>query len=244
MKIYDFEVIDRCLFWKEKKILVVGDLHLGYEEALFGRNSGVPRNQLKDTNEILRKIFKKTGKVEKIILLGDVKHVFGGILRQEFEDFEVLIEFFKKNMMKDGEIIIIRGNHDAILKPMVKNYENVLLVESYFEKKYLFMHGDPRSIKKNYEIMQKKEVECLILGHFHPAYVLKDKKSVKKEKYKCFLYGFSKEYSQNVIFVPSFFPLITGSDIITDLELYTKGMKLVLIDESGKAYDFGNVKSL
>ena len=35
MKIADFEIVDRCLFLAKEKILVVGDLHLGYEEYLM-----------------------------------------------------------------------------------------------------------------------------------------------------------------------------------------------------------------
>jgi len=34
MKIKQFEIVNRCLYWKEKKALIIGDLHLGYEDSL------------------------------------------------------------------------------------------------------------------------------------------------------------------------------------------------------------------
>ncbi len=242
MKIYDFEVIDRCLFLKKEKILIVGDLHLGYEDSLASKGFAVPRSQFIQTKEILERIFKKIGKVKKIILLGDVKHVFGKIMKQEFFDFEQLIRLFNENLIKKGEIIITKGNHDTILEPISKKYENITLYDQYILDNTLFFHGDTQSVKKNYKSIKDKKIKLIVIGHFHPAYILKDKNSVKQEKFKCFLYGFSSEYKKEIIFVPSFFPLIEGSDIIQELEIYEKGMKAILIDGNGKTYDFGKIK--
>lgn len=241
MKISNFEVIDRCLFWREKKVLVVGDLHLGYEDNLINRGLAVPRSQFRETEEILKSIFKKVGKVRKIILLGDVKHVFGKILNQEFFDFYSLVSLFNKNLLNRGEIIITKGNHDTVLENISMKYKNITLYDYYLLDQVLFLHGDAKSVKRSYQVIEDNKLKLIVLGHFHPAFILRDKKSVKQEKYKCFLYGFSKEYHPQVIFVPSFFPLIEGSDIIKDLEIYEKGMKLVLLDEEGKLYNFSKL---
>jgi putative SbcD/Mre11-related phosphoesterase len=232
VKIKQFEVIDRCIFWKEKKILIVGDLHLGYEDNLVERGFAVPRSQFNQTKDIFRRIFNKIGKVNKIILLGDIKHVFGKIMKQEFFDFEQLIKLFKENMVKEGEIIITKGNHDTILEPLLKKYNSIYLDNNYIIKNTIFLHGDSKSIKENYKIIKNKEIKLLVVGHFHPAYILKDKNSIKQEKFKCFLYGFSSKYQKEIIFVPSFFPLVEGSDIVQELKVYEKGMKLILIDDN------------
>jgi putative SbcD/Mre11-related phosphoesterase len=242
VKIKQFEVVDRCLFWKEKKILIVGDLHLGYEDNLASRGFAVPRSQFMQTKEIFEKIFNKIGKVDKILLLGDVKHVFGKIMKQEFFDFEQLITLFTENLIERGEIIITKGNHDTILENISRKYEKITLCDKYIIGKTLFLHGDSKSVRENYECIKDKKIKLIVVGHFHPAYILKDKNSVKQEKFKCFLYGFSSEYQKEVIFTPSFFPLIEGSDIIQELEIYEKGMKAILIDGSGKTYDFGKIK--
>lgn len=241
MKIYDFEVIDRCLLWKKEKTLIIGDLHLGYEEGLMQHGMIIPRNQLNATIKILSRILNKTGRLNKIILLGDVKHYFGKILQQERNDFGSIIKLFNDFLNKDGKIIITAGNHDKILFPITEKYKNVEILDNYILNKILFIHGDSSSIKKSYNNIKNKNINYIVLGHFHPAYILKDKKSIKEEKYKCFLYGYSREYDKNVVFVPSFFPLIEGSDIINDLEIYQKGMKIILITENGKTYSFNQI---
>jgi len=241
VKIFDFEVVDRCLFWKEKKTLIVGDLHLGYEQSLNERGISVVRNQLSQTKEIFERIFKKIGRVNRIILLGDVKHHLGGILRQELQDFEDLVLFFKKNLLDGGKIIVTKGNHDNILEPITRTYSNVVLLDGFSEQGIIFLHGDSQSVKKNYTLLKDIKTKLVVLGHFHPAYLLKDRKSIKEEKYKCFLYGKSSEYKKKVIFVPSFFPLTEGSDILKDTEIYERGMKLVLVADNGGTYGFGKV---
>lgn len=241
MKIYDFGVVDRCLFLKKDKIVIVGDLHLGYEDGLIKSGISIPRTQLAETIAIFNRVFEKTGKVKKIILLGDVKHYFGKILAQEREDFESIMKIFLNYLDKDGQIIITAGNHDKILLPITKKYNNIRLLDKFLFKNIFFMHGDASSIKKSYLDIKNKKTKLIVLGHFHPAYILKDKGSVKEEKYKCFLYGKSKEYGKNVIFVPSFFPPIEGSDIKKELEIFNKGMKAVLVTNTGNIYKFSNI---
>jgi hypothetical protein len=41
--------------------------------------------------------------------------------------------------------------------------------------------------------------------------------------------------------VPSFFPLVEGSDIKKDLEIYEKGMKIIAISDDGKLYKFRKI---
>jgi hypothetical protein len=238
MKIENFEVIDRCLYWPDEKMLILGDLHLGYENLLSEQGTSIPLRQLSETIEILGRVFKnlKNKKVEKIVILGDVKHHFGGILRQEIEDFVKLVNFFEKEN-ENIKIIITKGNHDNIFNSFIN--KNLEVVDYLFEKGVLFFHGDSKSLKKSYEILKSKEVKLVVVGHFHPAYILKEKNGEKQEKYKCFVYGFSSEYNKKIIFVPSFFPLIVGSDIFSELEITdVKTMKKILIDEQGNLYKF------
>lgn len=242
MKIYNFEVADRCLFWNGKKILIAGDLHLGYEESLNFLGSSVLRNQLNETIVIFKSIFKKIGKVKKIILLGDVKHYFKGILKQEYEDFEKIIFLFRKNMTKNGKIIITKGNHDNVLEPIAKKYNDVFLFENYSIEDVLFLHGNKRSIEKSRERITDKKIKKIVLGHFNPAYTVEDVRGIKKEKYKCFLYGKSKKYGKKTVFVPSFFPIAEGKDIMEKEKIYEKKMNIVCIDEFGNSYCFKDTK--
>jgi len=243
MKISRFEAVGRCLLWKEKKILVIGDLHLGYEDYLQEAGWSFPKTQMQESEKILNKILKKIGKVEKIILLGDVKHYFGGILSEEFGDFYKIIEILGKKLEKNGKIIITRGNHDNILEPIVKNYKKVELVDYYVEEDAIFFHGSPKNFKDFSSILRKKEIKVIICGHFHPAVLLE--KGEKKEKYKCFLHGRDSDLKKEIVILPSFFPLVEGSNILMHAQLEKKkilNFKVYLVDEEDNVYDFGKVK--
>lgn len=258
MKIQDFEILDRCLFWRKEKILVVGDLHLGFEEVLREQGWNIPKNQIRETLENMEKIFRKTKKCREIILLGDVKHYFAGILAGEWKDFYELMKLLKKNLLKNGKIIIIKGNHDSILEPLIytpqkseKNHAEIGIYDFYIKNSYLFIHGDYRGLKKIRKIKKqhKQNFSLIICGHYHPALVLKDKYGIKSERYKCFLYGKSKEFNTYIVILPSFFPLIEGTDIFSHNSMLegwidVKNFSVYAIDDSGNVYDFGKIKDI
>ncbi len=221
MKIAKFEIVDRCLFLKERKTLIVGDLHLGYESSINEEGVVIPKSQMKENYDLFRRIFKKTGKVKKIILLGDVKHYFGKVLEGESNDFVNLVYFFREFLLKDGKIVITKGNHDNILEKIVEHYKDVKLVSYLIEEGVLFFHGDSKSLAAVSLKLFDKKIKLVIKGHFHPAVVLTD--GSKKEKYKCFVYGsFNKK---KTILVPSFFPLVEGWDIFSHKQFNKKSLE-------------------
>lgn len=240
-KIERFEAMDRCLFWKERKMLVVGDLHLGYEGLLNERGWTFPRTQVDETLEILKRIFEKTGKLKEVVLLGDVKHYFAGVLTMEFRDVYKIIEFIKKNLYENGKIVIVKGNHDNILEPIVKNYNFVELKDNYFVEDVCFFHGDKDSFSKFILDSKAKKCKLVVVGHFHPAVTLIE--DAKSEKYKCFLFGKDNKLKKQMIVVPSFFPLIEGSDVLKEIrERDFSDFRVFVV--SDRVYDFGKVKSL
>src|SRR3989344_4516954 len=98
------EFIGKCLFISgRKKVLVIGDLHFGYEEYLNRTGIFVSRKMFSDAIKYLDKVFKRTGKVDFVVLLGDVKHDFGRINLQERKETREFIEYLKKN---SNEILI------------------------------------------------------------------------------------------------------------------------------------------
>lgn len=247
MKIERFEIVESCLFWKDEKILIVGDMHLGYENYLEEKGWSFPKTQMDVSEEVLKKIFKKTGKLKKVILLGDVKHFFSGILAGEYSDFNFIIKLIKNNLYKSGEVIITKGNHDKILSPIVKRYDFVKMKEVFIWKDVGFFHGHFDMIEKyNLDLVDKK-IKIILVGHFHPAVVLKD--DIKQEKYKCFLYGKHKQLRKKIIILPSFFPLVEGSDIFSSNLLNNKQMNIskfevYTVDSNGNSYDFGKAGKL
>jgi hypothetical protein len=255
MKISKFEIIDKSLFWRKEKTLIIGDLHLGYEQLLQEHGYYIPKSQNKETLNDLKEILKQTGKCNEIILLGDVKHYFSGILKAEWNDFFELIHLLKENLNPKGKIIITKGNHDSILEHLVYQIEEknpqsstseIQLHDYYIKKSILFIHGDYKTLKKISKIRSKSSFSMMIMGHFHPAIMLKDKLKIKQERYKCFLYGKSSPLKLETIILPSFFPLIEGTDILSKDSLLEgwfdiKNFEVFALDDKGHAYDFGKV---
>lgn len=236
-----FQAVDRCLYWKEKKILIVGDLHLGYEDYLAESGWSFPKTQLQDTLSIFEKIFNETGKLKEIVLLGDVKHYFAGVLNEEFSDFKKVIELFNKNLLSGGKIVIVKGNHDNILEPIIQRwgYDGIKVVPSYSVDDVLMFHGD-KDFWEKIEVYDKKN-KLLIVGHFHPAVSIRE--SAKKEVYKCFLFGKFKD--KKVIVVPSFFTLVEGTDVsVRKLDGWFDVSKYELFVVADKVYEFGKVRAL
>ncbi len=230
------ELVGKCLIVEglKDRVLVIGDLHLGYEESLNERGFFVSRSVLKNVLDYFEKFFKKFGRFDKIILLGDVKHEFGKISRQEWGEVIEVVESFKK---KCEEIIIVKGNHDKILEPVIRRYEYVRFVDYYIFEEFCFLHGD-REFKEIYS----KEIKYWIVGHGHPAIKISD--GVKMEKYKCFLYGKYKD--KRVVIVPSFIEVSEGSDpresdlgLFFDLNYNKCGV--FVVSEDFEVLDFGKL---
>ena len=201
----EISYIGKCLLISEKgkKILIIGDLHLGYEEVLNQGGVFVTRKMFDEMIDYFNEVFDKIGKMDKIILLGDVKHNFGGILKQEWNDVLELIDYLSEKIEKEGEIVIVKGNHDTILAPILKRREGIKLVDYFIFEEIGFLHGD-----KDFKEIYDKKIKYWILGHGHPA--VKIREGVKTEKYKCFLEG--KFKGKKVFVVPSFFEYNDGCD--------------------------------
>jgi putative SbcD/Mre11-related phosphoesterase len=219
--------------------LIIGDLHFGYEESLNRKGVAIPRIQLDSTIKDLNFIIKKIKKLDKVILLGDVRHSFNKISSQEIEGLRKIFELFKIKFPKI-EIIIIKGNHDNLLRILLnkEKLDNIKLVDYFLEDKILFFHGDIKSFKK-IEIVKKK-AEILVIGHFHPSIKLSD--GIKVEKYKCFIEG--RLDNKKIVIVPSFFPLIEGTNIFENEELESykiKDKRLFVISPDQKVLNFGRI---
>lgn len=236
-----FKLISKTIFFPKQGILAIGDLHIGYEQMLRLQGIFLPFNQLETTKkeiEIIIKRIKTLSKLKKIVLLGDIKHHFS-FEKGEIFELRNLLNFLEKFLPKQ-DIILIKGNHDTFT---LKDYE---LKEYYIKDDLAFFHGN-KLIK---EIYSNKQIKTCVISHIHPSIYLRDKANIKKEKYKAFFIGKFKR--KELIIVPSFLPLIEGSEInefynqknfsiiknsqLNDFEVYLIG--------KNKVYNFGKFKNL
>ena len=196
----NIKFIGKSVYIESENILVISDLHFGFEESLNQQGVFIPRIQFKEVMREMQDILSKI-KPEKIIILGDLKHVFGNILMQEWQETVKFIDYLSENCK---EVIILKGNHDKILGPIASK-RDIDIREFYSEGKYFFCHGD-----KKFNDMLNKDIEYIVMGHLHPTVTLRDK--AKVEKYKCFLVG--KYKNKTLVILPSFIPLTVGADLM------------------------------
>lgn len=157
------------LYIKSLQSIVLGDLHLGHQDALVSSGS---RSQSIDIERVLRlldEVFQCKINITTVILNGDIKHKTRGILKQEVEDIRLLVEWVVRNELN---LISIKGNHDRLLEPilnsMTKGRESFLFKEIYKDNGYLFVHGDRDILEQ-----ELKGIHTIILSHEHPSYVMR-----------------------------------------------------------------------
>ncbi len=196
----NLEVLGLALWLKREKVLIISDLHLGYEEYLHQKGVLLPRTQARLIKEELQKLFQIV-KPKIIIINGDLKHEFGTILRQEWKEVLGLVDFL---LLHCEELVLVRGNHDTILGPLAEK-RGLKMVSEQKVGDTLIIHGDKLAVSAT-------SIKRIIIGHEHPAITLRDKSKV--EKFKCFLKG--KWKRKELVVMPSFNPLLEGTDILKE----------------------------
>ena len=236
----NYTLVSKTIFFPKQGILAVGDLHLGYEQMLYNQGVILPFNQLETTKNEIGSIINRVrkDKIKKIVFLGDIKHNFRFEKSEKF-DLNQLLEFLEKYVQQKN-IILIRGNHDKTDLGGY-NYKNY-----YLNGDIAFIHGD-----KLYREVLDKKIKIIVMSHIHSAVIISDEIKVKKEKFKCFLIGKFKE--KKLIVVPSFLPLIQGSEINdgytnkSNFSIITAKQLLnfkVYVVGKDRIYEFGKYKDL
>jgi hypothetical protein len=233
----NIKLVGKCLlFDNEIRILVIGDLHLGYGSSESPSGMLIAKELFERTIGELKEVFGRTGEVDEVVLIGDVKHEFGKISKNEWDYSDRLIELLKENSNK---IIAIKGNHD-ILTGILADKLKFEIRDFYIRGDTIFVHGD-----KDFNEIWKKDINTVILGHIHPAIELDD--GVRHEKYKCFLKG--KYKTKEVIIVPSFTEKNKGTDprdskIFLPWKLNLNEFNVFVVDENLETLEFGKLKKI
>jgi uncharacterized protein len=240
----DYIFIGKTLFFPEKGILAVGDLHLGYEFKMQQSGLLVPEAQIKEIKEELKIIFneikEKKFKLKKIVFIGDIKHSFSYEWKEK-NYFKELLTFLKE-YVDDKNIILIKGNHDTI------DYSFSDRLQDYFiGDEIAFTHGHVE-----FPEIFGEEIKTIVMGHLHPSVILSDSQNIKREKYKCFLVGKFKK--KEIIILPSFLATIEGTTINNIKEEYEDYFSIIpkknlmnfetFVVGENEVYDFGKIKKL
>src|SRR3989344_2623789 len=96
-----------------KKNLIISDIHIGIEYDLYKSGIRIPSQTDKIADRIL-KVCKRE-KIEKLFVLGDIKHEVPGTSWQELRELPI---FFNK-ICKRVPVEIVPGNHDGGLEKIL-----------------------------------------------------------------------------------------------------------------------------
>jgi putative SbcD/Mre11-related phosphoesterase len=232
------EIKNKALWLKKEKTLVIADLHIGYEEALANEGILVPKLTFKEMKQEILELLKLKPRV--IVINGDLKHEFGEISRQEWQDTLEILDLLMKNKRK---VVLIKGNHDAILEPIARR-KGLNVVNYYITGDVAILHGHKVLLDKE---IYSKNIKTIVIAHEHPAVSIRE--GVKQELYKCFLRG--SWHGKKLVVMPSFFSVYEGSDIKRERllspfleERALKSFDVYVLDEKGKVYDFGKLKNI
>ena len=139
-----------AMFWREKKMLLISDVHLGKISHFRKYGSAVPQNAITENFERLTRVVDRF-KPEKICFLGDLFH---SSLNLEWGLFE--------NWMHDiyAEVLLVVGNHDIISEIKYESLGIRIYSELILENFLLTHHPE---IRENY---------FNFCGHLHPGFKL------------------------------------------------------------------------
>jgi len=246
MQSLDFQPIfnEPAIFEKNKKILVVADLHIGIESEL--RALGL--NTASQTYTMINHLVSlcKKYRPEEIFILGDIKHNIPSSTTEERKDVENLLEKIKRF----GTIHILPGNHDGNIRKMVSRDVIIHSSNGIVFNNIGFVHGHRWPDGK---IMQ---CEKIIIGHTHPTIMLTDRLGYKKFE-PCWIKanlikGKLKEKYPNsadpqILVIPAFNPLCGG--IAANKEGVTGPIGKIMDIENAKVYlldgsSLGKVKNI
>ena len=151
------------LFWLEKEIAIVSDLHLEKGSSFASTGQFIPPH---DSEETLKKLLNVIDnyKVKKVILLGDTFHD-----KDAFHRMSSKVRFLFEELIKNYEVIFILGNHENKMK-----IDSINFYQEYVVDNVRFIH---EAVQEN--INQ-------ISGHYHP--VASIKVSSKKITTKCLIH--------------------------------------------------------
>ncbi|MEN2999862.1 MAG: metallophosphoesterase [Acidilobaceae archaeon] len=161
------------LYLKPEDALIVADIHFGYEEALASQGVFVYGSQFRKVLGAVREASAATG-ARKLIIGGDIKHVFERLTRQERREVKEFLSRLGEMGLK--EVVMVRGNHDNYVSPLLRDHGVTLVEEVLDLGEFSITHG---------HLEPELKGDYVIMGHEHPA--IQISVGAYREKFKALL---------------------------------------------------------
>ncbi|MEE9151297.1 MAG: metallophosphoesterase [Thermoplasmata archaeon] len=142
----------------KKRTMIVADLHIGIEAELKEAGINIPSQTKKISSHLIELCTQN--EVDKVIIIGDVKHNVPLTSRQEHYEIPSIFERLKENV---SEVHVTPGNHDGNLKNLLPKWVNMRDAKGFVSEGIGFFHGHTWPSK---DVMRCSQV---IIAHEHPT---------------------------------------------------------------------------
>ncbi|RLE55520.1 MAG: hypothetical protein DRJ26_00750 [Candidatus Methanomethylicota archaeon] len=151
-----------------ENVLVVADLHIGFELELASQGIRVP-SQAEKLLTSLKQIIRDYSP-SRLILLGDIKHEIAKISPSEWIDIP---KFFNSLLKEKISVEVIPGNHDGNIEPLTPRAVKIHSVRGVLLKTLKntligLIHGHAWPSPSLFQ------AETIVMGHVHPVIELRD----------------------------------------------------------------------
>ncbi|NJE09825.1 metallophosphoesterase [Thermococcus sp. MAR1] len=205
------------------RVLIIADLHLGYEVSMAREGFYLPRV----FNEVVGRLksLLEREKPKILVVDGDLKHSFV----PEWREREELRAFVEEVGPLVDELILVRGNHDVGILWLKEL--GVEIVDEFELAGWKLVHGH-----------KLVDGERFIIGHEHPSIRLRDEVGALV-KVPVFLMG------EKLIVLPAFSPWAYGNDVLREivspfLRVYDVSSARLLVPLDEELLDFGRLADL
>jgi uncharacterized protein len=202
-----------ALLLKEKKLLVIADLHIGIESELRENGLLVPSQTRMMEQRLISILTNHT--INDIVLLGDIKHTIPSSTNQERAD----VRNFLHTIQSYGALHVLPGNHDGNIDRLLAPEVHLYSSDGFVFEGIGFVHGHRRP---SIEVMQCDQV---IIGHSHPTVMFIDRLGYRTFE-QCWLRGhpflevLQQKYptspASEILLMPAFNPLCGGVAVNKD----------------------------
>ncbi|MEM1121880.1 MAG: ligase-associated DNA damage response endonuclease PdeM [Bacteroidota bacterium] len=160
----------KAIYWKEKSILFLADLHLG-KAAHFRKKGLAAPSEISDTNFRHLEILLDEFAPERVLFLGDLFHSQLNNIWQKFAAF--LTDY------PHIQFELVEGNHDILPKASYTNAELIVHKEGLIVPPFILSH---------YPLGVIPAELYNLYGHVHPG-VLLHGFGKQQSKFPCFHFG-------------------------------------------------------
>jgi DNA ligase-associated metallophosphoesterase len=161
----------RCIFWQEKKILILSDLHLGKTGHFRKSGIAIPQNIFKEDMQRLIALLQFFKPVQ-VIIVGDLFH------SDDNKEHDLFLRW--RNDLKQYPILLVKGNHDILKKEWYKQSAITIVDEQLKMGRFIFTHDISKNVFPN--------ESYIFSGHIHPSIRINGK-GRQTLKFPCFYFA-------------------------------------------------------